>query len=367
MELSIVGLARSGKTTVFDALTGGHAPTGTYAGDAELHVGTFKVPDDRLDKLGALFKPKKITHADVQYVDCPGGLAWRGAGRGGGPGAPVQAALDRSDALVHVVRAFRSGSVPHPEGSVDPHRDIEALNLEMAFADLGVVERRLERLDTVVRSARAGEREAGEHEMALLRRVKEGLEADKPLHAQSLTAEEMRTLANYNFLTVKPVLILLNIDEEDVSQAGALEEEYRRRWSSANVAVAVVCARLEMELNDLSEKEAAEFRADLGLGQPPAGRISRLSFDLLGLISFFTIGEDECRAWAVPADTPALKAAGKVHSDMERGFIRAEVIRWDELLELGSLAEARKRGVLRGEGKSYLVQDGDIFHVLFNL
>jgi GTP-binding protein YchF len=366
MQLAIVGLARSGKTTVFNALTGGHAPTGAYTGEAEIHVGTFKVPDDRLDKLGALFQPKKVTHADVQYADCPGGLAWRGAGRGGGPSPQVQAALDRSDALVHVVRAFRSESVPHPEGSVDPQRDIEALNLEMVFADLGVVERRLERLDTMVRSARAGEREAGEHEMAFLRRVKEGLEAEKPLHAHSLTEEEMRSLSHYNFLTVKPVLIILNIDEEDVSRAAALEEEFRRR-AGAHTAVVSLCASLEMELIDLSDHEAAEFRAGLGLSEPPAGRISRLCFDLLGLVSFFTVGEDECRAWATPKDTPAVKAAGKVHSDMERGFIRAEVIPWDELLEMGSLAEARKRGVLRGEGKTYEVQDGDIFHILFNV
>jgi hypothetical protein len=367
MQLAIVGLARSGKTTVFDALTAGHIPTGAYAGDAGLHVGTFKVPDDRLDKLGALFKPKKLVHADIHYVDCPGGLVWRGAGRGGGPGPQIQAALDRSDALVHVVRAFRSESVPHPEGSVDPHRDIEALNLEMAFADLGVVERRLERLDTAVRSARAGEREAGEHEMALLRRVKEGLEAEKPLHAQSLTEDEMRSLANYNFLTAKPLLILLNIDEADVSKAGALEEELRRRWSGPQTAVAAVCGSLERELVDLSPEEAAEFRADLGLGEPAAARVSRLCFDLLGLISFFTGNEDEWRAWTVPRGSPAVKAAGKVHSDMERGFIRAEVIRWDDLIELGSLAEARKRGVLRGEGKGYEVQDGDVLHILFNV
>jgi hypothetical protein len=366
MQLAIVGLARSGKTTVFNALSGGHAPTGTYTGEAEIHIGTFKVPDECLEKLGALFRPKKLTHADVQYVDCPGGLAWRGAGRGGGPSPQVQTALDRSDALVHVVRAFRNESVPHPEGSVDPYRDIEALNLEMVFADLGVVERRIERLDATVRSARAAEREAGEHEMALLRRVKEGLEAEKPLHIQSLTEDEMRSLLHYNFLTVKPVLIILNIDEEDVAKAAETEEELRRRVGP-HTAVAAICGSLEMEMVDLSAEEAAEFRAGLGLSEPPAGRISRLCFDLLGLISFFTVGEDECRAWAISKDTPALKAAGKVHSDMERGFIRAEVMRWDELLELGSLAEARKRGLLRGEGKTYEVQDGDIFHILFNV
>ena len=364
MELAIVGLARSGKTTVFNALTRGHAPTGTYTGEAEMHVGAVKVPDERLDRLATLFSAKKTVHADIQFVDIPGGLTWRGAGRGEGPGAQAQAALDRVDALVHVVRAFQNDTVPHPDGLVDPARDIETLNLELVFADLAVVDRRLERLDTVVRSARAGERETGEKELVLLKRVKEGFEQEKPLHAQGLTAEEMRSLANYNLLSAKPLLALLNTGEEDIPRATEIEAEYR---GQTHGAVAAVCGKLEMELNDLSDEEAAEFRADLGLGEPAAGRISRLAFDLLGLISFFTVGEDECRAWAIARGTPAVKAAGRVHTDMEKGFIRGEVIRWDQLLEVGSLSEARKRGILRGEGKTYEVQDGDVFHVLFNV
>ncbi|MDI6857983.1 MAG: DUF933 domain-containing protein [Dehalococcoidia bacterium] len=366
MQMAIIGLARSGKTTLFNALTHGHAPVGAFDGEAELHIGTYKVPDERLDRLAPVFKAKKVTHADIQYVDVPGGLAWRG-GRGGGPSPQVQAALDRSESLVHVVRAFRNEAVPHPEGSVDPQRDIDTLDLELAFSDLGVIERRLERLDTAVRSARAGEREAGEHEMALLRRIKEGLEAGTPIRAQPLTKEELRSVANYNFLTAKPLLILLNIDEADVPQAAAIEEEARARRSGPSTAVAAACGTLEMELIDLSDEEEREFRADLGLGEAAAERISRLSFHLLDLIFFFTGNEDECRAWTVPRDTPAPRAAGKVHSDMERGFIRAEVIRWDELISYGSLAEARRHGALRGEGKGYHVQDGDVLHILFNV
>jgi GTP-binding protein YchF len=364
MEIAIVGLARSGKTTVFNALTRGHAPIGTYTAEAEMHVGAVKVPDERLDRLATLFGAKKAVHADVQFVDIPGSLTWRGAGRGEGPGAQAQAALDRVDALVHVVRAFQNDTVPHPDGSVDAARDIETLNLELVFADLAVVDRRLERLDTVVRSTRAGEREAGEKELALLKRVKEGFEQEKPLHTQGLTAEEMRSLANYNLLSAKPLLALLNIGEEDVSRSGEIEAEYQGR---AHGAVAAVCGKLEMELNDLSDEEAPEFRAGLGLAEPAAERVARLIIDLLGLITFFTGNEEECRAWPVAKDTPVLKAAGRVHSDMERGFIRAEVIRWDELLKLGSLAEARKYGVLRGEGKTYPVQDGDVVHILFNV
>jgi hypothetical protein len=366
MQMAIVGLAQSGKTTVFKALTYGHAPAGASGGDAEPQMGTYKVPDERLERLPPVFKAKKAVHIDVQYVDTPGGLAWRG-GRGGGPSPQVQAALDRSDALVHVVRAFRNEAVPHPEGSIDPDRDIEALALELAFSDLGVIERRLERLDTTVRSTRAGEREAGEHEMSLLRRMKEGLEAGTPIRAQALTQDDLRSVANYNFLTAKPLLILLNIDEADVAKAAAMEEEARGRRSGPSMAVAAVCGSLEAELIDLSDEEEVEFRADLGLGEPAAARISRLSFDLLDLISFFTGNEDECRAWTVPRDTPAPRAAGKVHSDMERGFIRAEVIRWDELVGHGSLAEARRHGALRGEGKGYHVQDGDVLHILFNV
>jgi GTP-binding protein YchF len=362
MELAIVGLARSGKTTVFNALTHSHAPTGTYTGEAEVHVGAVKVPDERVDKLAALFQPKKTVHADIQFTDVPGALTWRSAGRGEGPGPQAQAALDKADALVHVVRAFENDAVPHPDGSVDPARDIEMLNLELVFADLAVVERRLERLDTVVRSARAGDREAGEKEIALLKRVKAGFEQEKPLHAQGLSDEELRSLANYNLLSAKPVLLVLNIGEGDVARVGEIEGEYRKYGLTA-----AICGKLEMELADLSDDEASEFRADLGLREPPAGRIGRLAFDLLGLISFFTVGDDECRAWPIARGTLAVKAAGRIHSDLERGFIRAEVMRWDKLLELGSLAEARKRGVLRGEGKTYEVQDGDIFHVLFHV
>jgi ribosome-binding ATPase len=366
MELAIVGLARSGKTTVFNALSHAHAPTGTYTGEAEIHVGAVKMPDERLDKLGALFHPKKVTHVDMQFVDIPGGLTWRGAGRGEGPPPQVQAALDRADALVHVVRAFENDAVPHPDGSVDPARDIDAFNLELVFADLTVVERRLERLDTVVRSARAGEREGGEKELTLLRRIKESFEQEKPLYAQGLSTEDLRSLGNYNLLSAKPLLTLLNIGEADIARQEELEAEFRQQVGP-HTAVAALCGKLEMELNDLSEEEAAEFRADLGAGEPAADRISRVAFELLGLVSFFTVGEDENRAWAIPKETPAVKAAARVHTDMEKGFIRGEVIRWDELLEVRSLAEARKRGLLRGEGKTYIVQDGDIFHILFNV
>jgi len=367
MNLAIVGLALSGKTTAFNALTRGHAPVGTFGGEAEIHLGSTKIPDERLDKLSAFYETKSVVYADINYTDIPGALAYRGGGRGEGPGPQAQAALDRCDALVHVVRAFRNAAVPHPEGSVDAARDIDAMNLELVFADLGIVERRLERLDTVVRSARPGDREAGEREMVLLKRVKEGLEKEKPLHAQGLPADELRQLANYNLLTTKPVLVVLNIDEEDIPRAQELEEQCRSKLSTSHAIVVALCGRLEMELNDLSAEEAAEFRADLGIGDAALARVARLCFELLGLSTFYTGSEVECRAWPIEKDTSAAKAAGEIHSDLERGFIRAEVIHLSELLACGSQAEAKRRGLLRGEGKSYPVKDGDVLHILFNV
>jgi len=365
VDFALIGLAQSGKTTVFDALTGGHVPTGTYD-TAGIHVGVVKLPDARLDQLAAHFKPKKTTHADVRYLDCPGAAFASGFGREG-MNQDVQAALGRSDALVHVVRAFRSERVAHPDGAVDPHRDVATMDLELALADAAFVRKRLERLDTAVRSAKAGERGAGEREMALLERIKAGLEAETPLRVQTLSADDWRLLHDYDLLTAKPMLLLLNIDEEDVSRVGELEAEFRQRWADPRRDVAALCAKIEMELGELSEEEAAEFRADMGVPEAARDLVIRRSFELLDLISFLTVNPEDGHAWVVPRGTTALTAAGKVHSDMERGFIRAEVVGWRELLDCGSLAEARKRGVLRLEGKQYEVQDGDVLHILFSV
>lgn len=361
MQLGIVGLARSGKTTVFNAVTRGHARTGSFGHGVEPNVGTVKVPDHRLDRLAALFKPKKVTHADITYLDFPGGFSREGA-------APqLLASLARADALVAVIRAFEDDTVPHPLGSVEPARDIAALNLELAFADAAFLEKRLERLDTAVRSMKAGERETAERELALLRRMKADLEREVPIRAQQLTPEERRLLSSYQFLTDKPLLIVLNLGERDLPRASEIEAGYRERFGGPGVGVTALCGKLEAELAELPPEEAAEFARDLGVTESGLDRMVRLSYELVGLVSFFTVGPDECRAWTVRRGTPAQQAAGKIHSDMERGFIRAEVVRWDELLADGSLAEARKRGHLRQEGKQYIVQDGDVMHVLFNV
>jgi GTP-binding protein YchF len=364
-DLGIIGFARSGKTTVFNAVTRSRAATG-YGGGQEPNIGTVKVPDPRLDVLTKMFHPRKTTPAEIRYVDYP--AAGAAFGRGQGPGSQFLNELRRMDGFIHVVRAFENAEVPHPEGSVDPARDIGSMNLELAFADLALIERRLERLEAELRSMKAGERMAGEREVALLKRLQQGLEADQAIRAQQLSAEEERLIAGYRFLTAIPMLILLNIGEEDVPRREAIEAEMRERFGGPGVDVAAFCGRLEMELLDLSPEEAAEYRAELGLGEETGlDRAIRLSYHLLGLISFLTAGEDEVRAWTVHEGATAPQAAGKIHSDLERGFIRAEVVRYVDLVAAGSIAEARKRGLLRTEGKSYVVQDGDVLNILFNV
>jgi GTP-binding protein YchF len=269
---------------------------------------------------------------------------------------------------MYVVRAFVDPAVPHPDGSVDPARDVAALDLELAFADLALIERRLERLAAELRSQRVGERGAGEREQALLTRMRAALEAETPLRALALSEDEQRIVAGFRFLTLKPLLVVFNIGEDQIGERAALEAAWRARYARPHTDVAALCGKLEMELLELTPEEAAEYRRDLGLeDETGLDRAIRLSYALLGLISFFTVGPDECRAWTVTKGATAPQAAGKIHSDMERGFIRAEVIRYEDLVAAGSEAEAKRRGLLRTEGKQYVVQDGDVLHILFNV
>jgi hypothetical protein len=364
MDLGIVGLPLCGKTTVFNALTHGHAEAGGHRAGVETHIGVVKVPDERLNKLAAQFQSKKVTQAELRYLDLPAMGATFGRG---GPSSQVLSALSASDGLLHVVRTFQREDVPHPQGSIDPHRDIAAMDVELVLADLAVVEKRLERLAPVVRAAKPGEREAGEREMELLRRVKASLESETPLRAQNLAPEEEKALRDYALLTLKPILLIVNVGEHDASRIADIEREFAARYAAAGTPVVALCGQLEMELAQLSEEEAWEFRQELGLTDSGVRRVLQKTFDLMGLITFYTVVGDECRAWTVPRATPAQQAAGKIHSDMERGFIRVEVIGWQELLACGSLAEARKRGILRTEGKGYPVQDGDVLHILFSV
>jgi GTP-binding protein YchF len=361
MEIGIIGLPKSGKTTVFNSLTKGKAETGAFAPTTlEPNLGVAKVPDPRLEGLEAILKPKRTVPAEVRYVDVA-----IPKGKGKGLSSELLAYLSKADALIHVVRAFAEERIPHSEGSVDPVRDVGLMNLELAFSDLGVIERRLLRIETSLKGAKSPERENLLREQDLILRMKSAIEKEVPVREQPLTKEEAKLIENYQFLTAKPLLVVLNIGEEQLSQASALEGELRSRYPQFQ-AVAV-CGKLEMELSQLSQAEAVEFRSAMGVDEEGVHRIIKLSYQLLGLISFFTIASGEVKAWTVHRDIPASKAAGKVHSDMERGFIRAEVTGYDDLIKCGSLAEARKQGLLRLEGKNYIVQDGDVITFLFSV
>jgi GTP-binding protein YchF len=372
---TITGLPYVGKTTLFNLLTGGHAATGGFAGaEGETNVGVAKVPDQRVDKLSAMYKPRKTTYAEITYRDL--GLAPRvAAGAGGhatqaGQGISAQKLGDlrTSDALLHVVRAFRDPAVPHVNSSVDPKRDLATLELELLFADHVVVERRLERIEPELRSAKGPEREQKERERAVLQKAMAALDSETPLRDVGLDDEDRKIVRGYRFLTLLPQLVVANLDEDDVAAPDAVLGPLREAAAKhRGMSVVGVCAKLEAEIAQLEPAEAAAFRADLGLREPALDRVIRATYELLGLISFFTVGEDEVRAWTIPAGLPAQQAAGAIHSDLERGFIRAEVIGWEDLLTAGSEANAKKQGIMRTEGRDYVMKDGEVVHVLFNV
>ena len=363
---TITGLPYVGKTTLFNLLTGGHASTGAFAGaEGETNVGVAKVADERIDKLSGLFKPKKTTLAEVTYRDL--GLA-HSAEKGQGISTQKLGDLRSSDLLVHVVRAFRDPSVPHVDATIDPVRDLSSLELELLFADHAVVEKRLERIEPEIRTAKGPEKEARERERLVLQKALAALDAETPLRDIGLDDDERKSIRGYRFLTLQPQLVIANIDESDVASPDPILAPLRAAAAKhIGMAVVPVCAKLEAEIAELPVAEAATFRAELGVTEAALSRVVRATYELLGMISFFTTGEDEVRAWTIAANTPAQQAAGAIHSDLERGFIRAEVIRWDELLKAGSEANAKKLGIMRTEGKTYPVRDGDCLHVLFNV
>ncbi|MHB8460109.1 MAG: redox-regulated ATPase YchF, partial [Candidatus Limnocylindrales bacterium] len=358
--------AGAGKTTVFNTLTRGHAETGGFGG-VQLNVGVVKVPDERLERLAAIFRPKKIVQADVTYVDLPAPPAST-EGRIGTEELPAEhlARLRDSDALLHVVRAFDDPTMPHPDGSVDPARDLERLDLEFILADLAMVERRLERLAATGRHGTPAEREANEREEAILRRLVGPLRAGTPIRDAGLEPDEEKALRGFRFLTQKPVLVLLNIGEGDLPRSAELIVAIVARYDHRHSLVDALSARIEMELGELEPDEAAAFMEALGLHGSSLDRVIALSYRLLGLVSFLTAGPDEVRAWPIAAESTAVEAAGTIHTDLARGFIRAEVIACEDLLALGSTAEARRHGKLRSEGKTYRVRDGDVLEVLFS-
>ena len=366
MQIAIVGLAGSGKTTVFNTLTRGHAETGGYGG-VTLNVGVVKVPDDRLTRLAEIFNPKKIVQADVTYVDLPAPPP-SSEGRIGAEELPAEhlARLRDSDALLHVVRAFDDPAHPHPAGSVDPARDLEQLDLEFVLADLAMTERRLERLTVSGRHGTTAEREAAEREEIVLRRIHEAVQAGTPIRDVGLDADEEKAIRGFRFLTQKPVLVLLNVGESDVAREAELVAAIARDYRHEHAIVDALSARIEMELGELEPDEAATFMEELGIPGSSLDRVIALSYRLLGLVSFLTAGPDEVRAWPIVDGSTAVDAAGAIHTDLAKGFIRAETVAYDDLITLGSMAEARKAGRLRSEGKTYRVRDGDVLEILFS-
>jgi GTP-binding protein YchF len=366
--LVIIGLPSSGKTTVFNALTKSAAETGTFSVDtAEPNLATVKVPDARLDILTEMFKPQRRVPADVQYLDVAG-IA-KGIAEKGMSGA-LLGHLSQADALVLVVRAFEDANVPHVEGSVDPERDIETLSMELLFSDLAGVEKRIERIRHQLPKLSGREREATERERTVMEQLQIALEAETPIREvlSGLNPDDIKTLRGFGFLTAKPLLILLNLGEEQLGEAGTqLTRSAQERFERQGVAVDALAGQIEMEIGRLDPDDAQEFMSDLGIAESGLDRVIRRSFALLGLMPFFTVGPDECRAWTIRRGSTAVEAAGEIHSDIQRGFIRAEVVSYDDLISAGGMAEVKKQGNFRREGKDYILQDGDVINFLFNV
>ena len=363
MDIAIIGLPQSGKTTVFNALTRGHSsPTGGGGPSAEMHVGVVKVPDHRLGILAQMYQPQKVVYPEITYWDLPGEEA---ATQYRTIGGRHRNTLQVADAYLLVVRAFTNPAVHHPLGGVDPGRDLAAMLDELALADLEVLERAVERQDDAIKKSKPAERQSMARQLEALKKVKEGIDAGLPLRLQELGSSEAEVAARYQLLTSKPVIVAFNTDESgpDISFSGLGLDPVK----TSDMGHVSMCGRLEEDLSRMSEEEEQEFRQDLGLDEPATNRVIRVSYETLGLVSFLTVGDDEVRAWSVPAGLAAQEAAGTVHSDFQRGFIRAEVIPFDDLVRCGGIPQCRKEGVLRSEGKTYPVEDGDVIDFLANV
>ncbi len=352
MKLGIIGLPQSGKTTIFNALTRGNTPTTASAGRMEVHTAVVDVPDVRVDKLSAMFKPRKTIYAKVTYADIAG---LEGGGAKSGISGQLLNQLTQMDGFLLVIRGFADENVPHPSGSVDPHRDVEAMLSELLLNDLIAVERKLERL-TEERKKGGTDKAINERQTVLFKRLQDALNANTPLRKLEFNAEEARELASFGLLTRKPLLTVFNMGEGEPAPDIQLDHP----------SVALM-GQLEMEIAQLSPEDAEVFMKEYGIEELSLSRMIRLSYDLLQVQSFFTVGEDEVRAWTTRRGATAVEAAGEIHTDIQRGFVRAEVVAYDDLIALGGMNEAKAKGKLRLEGKEYPVKDGDIMHVRFNV
>ena len=364
MKLGIVGLPNVGKSTLFNSLTKAGAESANYPFcTIDPNVGVVTVPDERLNLLGDFYKSKKVTPAVIEFVDIAGLV--KGASKGEGLGNQFLANIREVDAIVHVVRCFEDSNVVHVDGSIDPLRDIETINLELVFSDLEILERRIAK---VTKTARM-DKEAAK-ELAFLEKVKAHLEEGQlAITLETENEDEDAWLATYNLLTAKPVIYAANVAEDDIADDGANNQyvqAVREYAAKQNSEVFVICAQIEEEISELDEDERKMFLEDLGLTESGLEKLVRASYHLLGLMSFLTAGEDETRAWTIKIGTKAPQAAGKIHTDFERGFIKAEVVNYQDLLDCGSYAGAREKGLVRMEGKEYVVQDGDVILLRFN-
>ena len=366
LRAALIGFAASGKTTLFQLMTSVRETSRAAHGKGEATIGISKVPDPRLDRLTAMYNPRKRVPATIEFSDlaAPGGT-------GGAKTLVDVVAYRNADALVHVLRAFQDPAVPHPSGSINPARDAQAMEDELILADLGVAERRLERLERDLRKTRSPELE---RERDVLTICREALEDSRPLRSLDLKGDDLKRLRGFQLLSAKPLLIVINVDESQLANGGDAAISIGRAANEAGLAsflnraataAVAVCGKIELEIAQLDAADAAAFLTDLGLKESGLDRVIRASYDLLGYISFFTVGEDECRAWSIPRGTAAQAAAGEIHSDIARGFIRAEVVGYDDLIAGGSMAACRDRGEVRLEGKEYIVQDGDIINFRF--
>ncbi|MFH1395041.1 MAG: redox-regulated ATPase YchF [Candidatus Omnitrophota bacterium] len=351
MKLGIIGLEQSGKTTVFNALTGSEKEIGTF-GKIEAHISVIKIPDKRIDWLKELYKPKKTVYADIEFVDIPGSI-------NDSSDTKIVAAAREVDAFVFVVRAFDNAQVPHALGEINPLRDFEQIKTGLIIADMAIAEKRIERLKkTVTKGAGSPEDKT---ELSTLEKVMKTLESEQGACSANLTEQEEKAIRSFQFLTMKPFLTLLNVSDTDLNTKKALT------FIESLPECMAMSANIEMEIQRLEQNDRKAFLEDLGLKELSLYSFIRKAYKTLGLISFFTVGEDEVRAWTIPAGLPAVKAAGKIHSDLERGFIRAEVFSYTDLQELGSEREVKNNGRFRLEGKTYIVQDGDIISIKFNV
>jgi GTP-binding protein YchF len=351
VKTAIIGLPQVGKTSLFTILTGVATPG--RLGSTAVHMGVARVPDRRLDELARVFQPGKVTHATVEYVDTPA------ISRESLREPQFVASLRAADAFAHVLRLFADDAIPHVEGSLDAARDWRHVELELILSDLVVIEKRLERLEKDLKKIKNPELE---HEQALLQRCREFLEAERPLRDMELEAEAAKRLRGFQFLSEKPLLLVLNLGEAQAPELHQLEAAYRRDLTAGrrNLALTAVCGKIEAEIAELDAEESRAYLESYGLAESGLERLIQASYSLLGLMSFLTAGETEVRAWTIPKNTSAVHAAGAIHTDFEKKFIRAEVIQWQELVSLGGYSGAREKGKLRLEGKEYLVQDGDV-------